>query len=75
MPVIETVLIFAGIPLGIALLLALAVFGKSLKQPNRYRPGKSWDFAPQWFSAHPAVLTSSAPTGSATAVGGASGEW
>lgn len=79
MPVIETVLIYVGIPLGIALLLALGVFGRSIKQPHRYRPGKSWDYAPQWFTAHPEVLHSATGTGtgagSATAVGGASGEW
>ena len=77
MTIVETVLVFVGIPAGITAVLAFGVYGKTLlHQPNRYRPGKAWNFEPSWYVAHPEALTKP-PTSSAsvTAVGGASGEW
>jgi hypothetical protein len=75
--VVQTVLVFVGIPAGIVALLALAVYGKStVRQPNRYRPGKAWTYPPTWFVPHPdAVAHESTGPSSTTAVGGASGEW
>ena len=84
MSVIQTVLVFVGIPLGIVLLVSLAVFGKSLaRQPNRYRPGKPWTFPPSWYVPHPEAVVQSVAShpqlesagSNTTAVGGASGEW
>jgi hypothetical protein len=84
---IETALVYGGIPLGITLLLALFVFGRSaMNQPNRYRPGRPWTYEPVWFIPHPEALphhesARRAIEGSiggsvhATPVGGASGEW
>jgi hypothetical protein len=85
MSIIQTVLVFVGIPAAIISVIAFAVYGKSvLHQPNRYRPGRPWPYAAAWFVPHPdAVLRP--PTGRpqlepgttsrTTAVGGASGEW
>jgi hypothetical protein len=83
--IVQTVLVFVGIPGAIVAALAFAVFGKSLlHQPNRYRPGRAWNFAPAWYVPHPDALVASAHSGSAqiegartstTAIGGASGEW
>lgn len=80
MSIIETVLVFVGIPAAIIAFLTLCVYGKSLMhQPNRYRPGRDWDFAPSWFVAHPETLAhaghAAVTAGPTTAVGGASGEW
>lgn len=85
MTVVQTVLVFVGIPLGIVALLAVAVYGKSIvRQPNRYRPGRPWGYAPSWYVPHPETVVHPAGTGaraiegavtSTTAVGGASGEW
>ena len=78
MTVVETLLVFVGIPLGIIALIVLGVYGKSLvRQPNRYRPGRPWNFEPAWYVPHPdAILHSSGePSGQTTAGGGASGEW
>jgi hypothetical protein len=77
MTVVQTVLVFVGIPLGIIALIALAVFGKSMvRQPNRYRPGRTWDYPPSWYVPHPdAVVRNQNAGSSTTAVGGASGEW
>ena len=84
MTVVQTVLVFVGIPLGITALLALAVYGKALtRQPNRYRAGKPWNFPPAWYVPHPDAVLQPVPvrkqieagTSMTTAVGGASGEW
>jgi hypothetical protein len=83
MSIIDTALIYVGIPLAITAVLAFGVYGRSaLHQPSRYRPGRPWAFGPVWFVPHPkaiqnvvtrpAIEESSAP---ARAVGGASGEW
>ena len=67
----ETVLVFVGIPLAIILLLAFAVFGRStLQQPNRYRPGRPWNYAPVWFVA--ASRRAAEPRGARLAIEGTS---
>jgi hypothetical protein len=74
--VVQTVLVFVGIPAGIITLIAIAVFGRTMvRQPNRYRPGKAWDYPPSWYVPHPDAVVRHERAGSTTAVGGASGEW
>jgi hypothetical protein len=85
MTIVQTVLVFVGIPAAIISVIAFAVYGKSLlRQPNRYRPGRPWPYAASWFVPHPdAVLRAGSghpqleagPRSTTTAVGGASGEW
>jgi hypothetical protein len=84
MSVIETVLVFVGIPLLVIALVVFAVYGRSmLHQPNRYRPGKPWSYPPAWYVPHPDAIDDVVPEriaveasqAGATAVGGASGEW
>jgi hypothetical protein len=84
MTVVQTVLVFAGIPLTIFALIAFAVYGRSaLHQPNRYRPGKPWTYAPTWYVPHPDAIDDVVPeriaiegaSADSVAVGGASGEW
>lgn len=85
MTVWQTIGVFGGIPVGVILLITLAVYAPSLRhQPNRYRPGKPWDFEPSWFVPHPDAVVQTVPTNrqlegvvasTTTAVGGASGEW
>jgi hypothetical protein len=87
MTVVETALVYGAIPLGITLLLALFVFGRSaMQQPNRYRPGRAWTYQPVWFVPHPEALPHHESarlaiegaidgSGRTSAVGGASGEW
>lgn len=78
MTVVETVLVFVGIPAGVILVLFFMVYGKSLfNAPNRYRPGKPWDYAPSWYVPHPDAVAHAVPGkgDSTTATGGASGEW
>jgi hypothetical protein len=52
--VVETVLVFVGIPLVIFAILAIGVFGRpDVSQRTRYRPGKPWVFAPVWYLPRP----------------------
>lgn len=85
MSVVETVLVFVGIPGAIIAVIACGVYGKAmLHQPNRYRPGRPWPYAAAWFVPHPdAVMppetgrrqVEAASSSMTTAIGGASGEW
>lgn len=85
MSIIQTVLVFVGIPAAIIGAIAFAVYGKSvLHQPNRYRPGRPWPYAPAWFVPHPDAVVRAGSghpqlepgtSSKTTAVGGASGEW
>ena len=76
MTVVQTVLVFVGIPAAIIAFLFLAVYGKSLvRQPNRYRPGRAWTFEPSWYVPHPDAVVHAGGRSGTTAVGGASGEW
>lgn len=53
MSVPETVLIYAGIPLGIIAVMAAAVFlPAEVKSPTRYRPGRPWPHPPSWYLPH-----------------------
>jgi hypothetical protein len=63
MSIIDTALIYIGIPILIVAVLAFGVFGRTaLHQPNRYRPGRPWAFEPVWFVPHPAALNHTVPT-------------
>jgi hypothetical protein len=84
---VETALIFAGIPLLVILFIGFTVYGRSaLHQPNRYRPGRPWNYPPAWYVPHPdategavsehaALEPAAGSTSGVHAAGGASGEW
>ncbi|WP_373324940.1 hypothetical protein [Actinocatenispora rupis] len=46
-------LVFVGIPVGVFLLMAAAVYGAGSRRSRRYRPGRPFEFAPVWFLAAP----------------------
>jgi hypothetical protein len=84
--VVETLLVYVGIPLAIVLFLALLTLrpGKGQKK-LRYKSGQSWDHEPVWYEPHPGAgghgaghgahaLTAGAPA-SARPYGGARGTW
>jgi len=86
MTVVQTVLVFVGIPLGVFVLIGLAVLGPSAARAPRYRPGGGWDFQPVWYLPHPQHAGPVSASGGAlelagtvaepvSASGGASGEW
>lgn len=52
---LEALLIFAGIPLAVLVIIALLVMAPSVARGPRYRPGLSWWADPEWFNGPPAV--------------------
>lgn len=78
--IIETTLIFGGIPLAVVLAVYGAVYAGTSRRSRRYRPGRSFEFTPVWFLSSPELLTgnethaelSAAP---ARAALDAAGEW
>ena len=85
----HTVLVFVGIPVLVAAVLALLVFASSIAKGPRYRPGLSWWAPPVWIGGptltkpDPANLPelpagsnlAAAGTGVARTTGGASASW
>ena len=73
--VIETLLIFVGIPAAMFIAVVILVNASSRARGPRYRPGLGWWAAPIWFNgpddADVAVRTATATTGG----GGASARW
>lgn len=49
----QTALVYVGSPLAIALVLGAAVYGRTMTQPNRYRPGRAWTYEPVWYVGSP----------------------
>ncbi len=87
MTVVETILVFAGIPLAIILLLALLIFVPGGRKRVRYKSGQPWEHGPIWYEPHPdspgishgshAALPAGSAGHSTTAgpLGGARGTW
>jgi hypothetical protein len=85
--VVETILVFAGAPLAIIVLLALLIFVPGGRKRARYKSGQAWDHAPIWYEPHPdgpaaghgshaALPAGSAPHATAGGpLGGARGTW
>jgi hypothetical protein len=83
--VAETILVFAGVPLAIILVLALLTIAPGVRNRRpRYKPGQPWEHAPVWYEPHPGATghggghdghaAIAAPT-SAGPLGGARGTW
>lgn len=53
MSIIETLLIYAGIPAVVLGTVAVLVLGGSRRAVPRYRPGRPFPVAPVWFLAAP----------------------
>ena len=85
MTIVETVSVFALIPLAIYGVITLLTVRPKATRIARYRPGQEWGYAPVWWTANPAGVSSNhqAPDagdadGAAparTARGGARGNW
>ena len=58
MTVVETVLVFAGIPVGVLLIVAAVVLAPSAVSGGsaRYRPGRPWGQAPAWWLPDPEAV-------------------
>jgi hypothetical protein len=85
--VLQTIAIYALIPLAIYAVLTLVTLWPRLARGPRYRPGQPWNFEPVWWSGNPrgigqapppprpAVTTGVEPDPPITAKGGARGSW
>jgi hypothetical protein len=81
--VVQTILVYAVIPLAIYGVVALLTLRDKFARHPRYRPGQSWDYPAVWWTANPAGVgaqSGAVPTGGAksskrTAKGGARGSW
>ena len=73
--VLQTLLIFIGIPAALFVVIVVLVSAPSMARGPRYRPGLGWWAAPVWFNgpddADTAVRTATATAGG----GGASARW
>jgi hypothetical protein len=81
--VVETIVVFAVIPLAIYGLAGLLTLRRRSGGAPRRRSGQAWDYPAMWWSANPegvgaghhAATENSAPEGAPTAAGGARGNW
>ena len=74
---LQTVLVFVLVPLGLFLAVSLLAAGRRRQRPTRYRPGEAWRHEPVWWTANPAgapLAEHDEPLTSA-AKGGAEGGW
>ena len=53
MSIVQTTLIFVGIPAVATLLVAVLVYARSAERAPRYRPGGPWPYEPVWYLPHP----------------------
>ncbi len=63
MSILQTILVFAVIPVAFIGLVAALVFATSRRhEPDRrYRPGRPFDFEPIWFVSSPQQVSEAAP--------------
>ncbi|MGY1723306.1 aa3-type cytochrome oxidase subunit CtaJ [Blastococcus sp. SYSU DS0533] len=61
MTVVETLLVYAAIPLAVVLVLALLTLKPGKGRRPRYKPGQAWDYAPVWYEPHPATVGGHGP--------------
>lgn len=60
MSIIETTLIYAGIPAAVVVLIAGTVYAGGSRRSKRYRPGRPFEFTPVWFLSAPEELAKAA---------------
>jgi hypothetical protein len=53
MSIVETTLVFVGIPAAVVLVVTALVYARSNERTPRYRPGGPWQFNPVWYLPHP----------------------
>jgi hypothetical protein len=51
--VAETLLVYAGAPLAVFLVLVLLTYVPGGRKRPRWKPGQPWDHEPVWYAPHP----------------------
>ena len=54
MSIVETVVVFVGIPAALFAVFAALTLGPGAVRAPRYRPGSPWTYKPVWYLPHPA---------------------
>lgn len=77
---LEVILIMAGVPLAIMVLLGLLTLRPHFARTRRYRPGEEWSYPPVLWTANPEALRDGVENhrsrdGSGGGRGGARGNW
>jgi hypothetical protein len=77
---LEVILVLAGTPLIIMILLGLLTLRPKFARTRRYRPGEQWNHPPVLWTANPEALRDTAAQhgsqdGSGATRGGARGNW
>jgi hypothetical protein len=67
--IIETLVVFAGIPLAVVAVISGLVYAGGGRPDRRYRPGRPFDFAPVWFLSAPEAQAEAASNGHAAISG------
>ena len=70
MNVVETTLIYAATPAGLAVALAAAVYGRTMVHSAKYRPGRAWTHDPVWYLPHGDVAAKLPPADQGQALTG-----
>ena len=73
---VYTLLVYVGIPVGFAVIVAALVFGPAMRRRPRYRPTRDWRADAVWFNG-PADPEHALAVGTTMVMrgGGASAEW
>ena len=76
MNIVQVLAVFIGIPLLVYVIIALLTLvpGRA-KTRMRYRPGQSWDYAPQLWAGDQPVVVRQAGVLTPSSRGGARGTW
>jgi hypothetical protein len=53
MSILETVMVYVGIPAAVFAVVAGLVYMSSARPSRRYRPGRPYEFTPVWFVSNP----------------------
>ena len=72
---LEIILVLAGVPLAILILLGLLTLRPNFARPRRYRPGQEWNYPPVLWTANPEALREASGQRTGAARGGARGHW
>jgi hypothetical protein len=72
---LEIILVLAGVPLAILILLGLLTLRPNFARPPRYRPGQEWNYPPVLWTANPEALREASGQRTGGARGGARGHW
>lgn len=73
--IIQTIAVFVGIPVLIYGTIALLTMVPGRHKRQRYRPGQSWDYPPQWWAGDQPIVASASAGNRLGQGGGAHGTW